>query len=259
MSTETTTSSARPVTEILQEGTGALTHPEWSSDLPWLVQGTTTRGGGHGEGDLGLFSGGASEAVARRNWERLLTSTGMSGAAHARQLHGAVVRWHGSVTTGVHLSAACDGHATSRPGLLLAVSVADCVPVFLVAPRVRAVAALHAGWRGAAAGVLEGGIELLTRRTSVEPEALRVHLGPAICGRCYEVGPEVFEALGLPAPARQRPVDLRAVLAQRAIAVGVTPSRVSVSTHCTRCTGSALFSHRGGDRGRQVGYIGVHP
>jgi hypothetical protein len=88
---------------------------------------------------------------------------------------------------------------------------------------------------------------------------LLVHLGPAICGKCYEVGPEVFTALGLPAPRAPRPVDLRGVLAARAAAEGVDPSRLTISAHCTRCTGSGLFSHRGGDLGRQVGYIGVRP
>src|SRR5690606_18360795 len=103
---------------------------------------------------------------------------------------------------------AIDGHATRAPGLLLAVSVADCVPVSLVDPERRAVALLHAGWRGAAAGILERGLEVLAERLLARPEDLHVHLGPAICGGCYEVGPEVHRALGLPEPPAPAPVDL---------------------------------------------------
>ena len=88
---------------------------------------------------------------------------------------------------------------------------------------------------------------------------LHVHFGPAICGACYEVGPEVFEALNQPVPPCPTPIDLRAVLVERAVAAGVDRSQVTVSGHCTRCTGSGLFSHRGGDAERQVGYLGVRP
>jgi copper oxidase (laccase) domain-containing protein len=86
---------------------------------------------------------------------------------------------------------------------------------------------------------------------------LRMHLGPAICGACYEVGPEVFEAVGLAAPLGPTPIDLRGVLAGRALRLGVSPALLTISEHCTRCTNSGLFSHRGGDRGRQVGYLGI--
>jgi copper oxidase (laccase) domain-containing protein len=146
---------------------------------------------------------------------------------------------------------------TAQASVLLAVTVADCVPVSLVDPVMRRVGLLHAGWRGTAAGVLERGVAAMGEGASAR--ALRVHLGPAICGLCYEVGPEVFAALGEPAPAEPTPLDLRAVLARRAVVLGVAPEHVTVSAHCTRCTGSELFSHRGGDRGRQVGYLGIRP
>ena len=118
---------------------------------------------------------------------------------------------------------------------------------------------VHAGWRGAAAGVLEVAVGAMVDGYGADPEAMLVHLGPAICGRCYEVGPEVFEALGQPVPESTTPIDLRAVLADRARRLGVRVERVSTSWHCTRCTESHLFSHRGGDRERQVGFLGIRP
>jgi copper oxidase (laccase) domain-containing protein len=137
----------------------------------------------------------------------------------------------------------------------LTVSIADCVPVFVVDPAARRVALLHAGWRGAAGGILERGLAELPGTEGASE--LFVHLGPSICGQCYEVGPEVFEALDLPRPGGPTPIDLRAVLAERAVKAGVEPSHVSVSERCTRCEGGVFFSHRGGDAGRQVAYLGI--
>jgi YfiH family protein len=236
----------------------ALVHEAWAAELDWLVQGTTTRrfrDDATEEFDLGLFSEGSPVERVREHWAHLIEITGMRTAVHARQVHEAEVRTHAASTRGLSLVDPCDGHTTTEPGVLLAVTTADCVPVFLADPATHAVGLLHAGWRGTAAGVLERGLDRMAERSDVRD--LRVHLGPAICGGCYEVGPEVFEALGEARPARPKPLDLRAVLARRAIAGGVDAALVTVSEHCTRCTGSELFSHRGGDRGRQVGYIGI--
>jgi YfiH family protein len=146
-----------------------------------------------------------------------------------------------------------DGHITRVVGTLLAVSVADCVPVFLVDERARMVGVLHAGWRGVAAKILSRGIKCM----SSQPTNLRVHLGPAICGDCYEVGPEVHVALGLPAPSQNSLLDIRAVLAQQAVALGIPEANITTSTFCTRCGDSPFFSHRGGHAERQVGLIGI--
>lgn len=235
----------------------ALVHPLWAEGLPWLVQGTTVRGNGPAPFDLGLFSDASPARMVLASWERLRKDTGVQRVVHAHQVHGAAVRMHGAGPPGLCLAEPCDGHVTATALTLLAVTVADCVPVSVVDPERRAVALLHAGWRGAAAGILERGLEVLSDRLRSRAEDLLVHLGPAICGRCYEVGPEVFRGLGLPEPGAPAPVDLRAVLAHRAVAAGVGVGNISVSAHCTRCGDSGLFSHRRGDRARQVGYLGV--
>lgn len=252
---EPTPSRAPGVRERHDPVIPALVHGVWETAFPWLVQGTTTRGAAAREFDLGLFSEGSPAERVRDHWARLLEATGMRAAMHARQVHGADVRVHDAPTEGLNVVGECDGHVTSEAGVLLAVTIADCVPVFVVEARTRTVAVLHAGWRGTAGGVLERGLEIVTGRSG--PSALHVHLGPAICGRCYEVGPEVFDALGEPVPSAKSMLDLRAVLARRALEAGVDASRLTVSEHCTRCTASGLFSHRGGDRGRQVGYLGI--
>lgn len=249
------------VMEIADSTCGALVHTGWSKAFPWLLQGTTTRDSCDDHPfDLGLFAEHSQPVSARRRWAALRKALGSDQVVHARQVHGAEVRAHRGEVAGVdepRLVEDCDGHAADTPGVLLAVTTADCVPVFLIDADRRVVAALHAGWRGASAGVLERGIETLASTFSCLPEHLRVHLGPAICGGCYEVGPEVFEALGQEVPDRPRPIDLRRVLGQRAVLAGVPHQAISVSVHCTRCTGSRLFSHRMGDTGRQAGFIGI--
>lgn len=266
---------ARTVEEVPRTRLSALVHPEWEERFAWLVQGTTRAtedaatsatsatsatpepGKGPAEPfDLGLFSDASPPRDVLARWEALRLATGMSGIVHAHQVHGASVRWHRVGAPGLHLLDPCDGHATVAAGILLAVTVADCVPVFVVDPRRRAVALVHAGWRGTAAGILERGVAVLAERAGSRPADLHVHLGPAICGRCYEVGPEVFSALGLTVPPSPSPLDLRAVLAHRAVAAGVPERQITLSAHCTRC-GVGFFSHRGGDRARQAGFLGV--
>jgi YfiH family protein len=225
--------------------------------MPWLVQGTTTRGAGEEPFDLGRFTGASSPDRVDRRWRHLLSATGVERAVLSRQVHEAEVRVQGASGPGLHLEDVCDGHATSQAGVLLAVTVADCVPVFVAAPEAVVVAVLHAGWRGAVAGVLERGLAVLQESLEVPPGDLLLHLGPSICGACYEVGPEVFEALDQSVPPAPLPIDLRGVLARKAARAGVPTSAISVSAHCTRCTDSGLFSHRAGDRERQVGFIGI--
>lgn len=233
-------------------------HPEWMERFPWLIQGVTGRGPEEGETfDLGWFGeAGGGEAVWRR-WYVLAEVTGVRRVVHGAQLHGSVVRVDEGGPPGIHLCWEADGHVTSERGALLAVSLADCVPVYLVHPGRRVVCLIHAGWRGIAAGILERGMETLEARVAVPPGELVFHAGPSICGECYEVGPEVHEALGMERPKDPEPVDLRRRLADGARRLGLREEEMTVSGRCTRCGPPLFFSHRGGDAGRQVAFLGV--
>jgi hypothetical protein len=136
-------------------------------------------------------------------------------------------------------------------GTALGVTIADCVPVFIAHPS-GAVAALHSGWRGTAARIIERGIEALGHR-GLPASELRVHLGPGICGKCYEVSGDVYAQLTGTNPGRPTTVDLRALIADHARAAGV--GHISVSGSCTRCNNDRFYSHRAGDAGRQLGVI----
>jgi YfiH family protein len=171
--------------------------------------------------------------------------------ATARQVHGTRLVAHGDGWEGWLRADAADGHLARVRGTALAVTIADCVPVFIAHPG-GTVGLLHAGWRGTAGGILPAAVAALGR-LGLEAGDLCVHLGPAICGSCYEVGPEVYVQLtGRSAGSRSR-VDLRAILADQARRSGVRA--ITISGWCTRCHRDRFFSHRAGDAGRQLAVI----
>lgn len=247
----------RVVRENRQEGPLPIfTHPEWAVNFPWLVQGTTARGD---VDDFDLRLGGEVPGrVTLARWRLLRESLGFPRAVAAGQVHGTRVHRHvDPAVPGLFIAEPADGHATMRPGILLTTSAADCIPVSIVDPIRRAIALLHAGWRGVAGRIIAEGVAALGELAGSRPGDLHLHLGPAICGGCYEVGPEVHEALGLERPAANERVDLRAVAAGQALELGIPAPQITISAHCTLCGGSHFFSHRGGSASRQVGVLGI--
>jgi YfiH family protein len=244
------------VTELQTSADPSLfAQPDWLEKFPWLLQATTGRGP-DGLADLSFY-GSTPAAILLDRWQTVRARTGFAAVAHARQVHGARIITHLQPLHGLAISDDADGHCTSLTGILLAVSVADCVPISLVDARSHTVMLLHAGWRGIAADILERGVQTLIKSTGGVRTDLHCHLGPAICGRCYEVGPEVHHALGATSAGRKAPIDLRALLALRAARLGVPAEHVTRSAYCTRCHNDLFFSHRAGDRGRQMGLLGI--
>ncbi len=256
MSISTTTEAA---SHLNVSGSGedvpVLLLEDWQEAFPGVIAGVTTSGA-DGEFDLALWGGGSTAQVLPR-WESLRRGSGMESVVHARQVHEATVRHHRDLGPGIHLVPDADGHLTGARAMLLTVSVADCVPVFLIAPAAGVIGLIHAGWRSVAGGILEAGLQGFRDHYGLAASDLYLHLGPSICGTCYEVGPEVFAALDQPVPTSNTPIDLPMILAQRAAGVGVLEDRISRSTHCTRCGDAGLYSHRGGDVGRQMAFLGI--
>jgi hypothetical protein len=140
--------------------------------------------------------------------------------------------------------------------VLLSVSVADCVPVYVADPESGAFALLHSGWRGTAAEILADGVKILGAHAGVSTKNLVIHCGISICGACYEVGSEVANALGMGVPEGTKiRVDLRSHLAEQAWALGIR--EISVSPLCS-AHDADLHSHRasGGKPGRMLAYLG---
>jgi len=226
---------------------------EWATRYG-LVAGITTRENGF---NLGLSSEEPAGNVSAR-WRafRGAFAGRFPGVVTGYQCHGTTVRWYDRGVEGWLQVGEVDGHATDRKGLLLTVTVADCIPVYLAAPGSGAVALLHAGWRGTADRILARGVHALTQHALVRPDELVMHCGVGICGTCYEVGSEVSARLTGEAGNGATHVDLRAVLARQAAELGI--AAVSLSPHCSAHHRDLFYSHRAskGRDGRMVAFLG---
>ena len=232
--------------------------PAWQKEYG-VVAGITGRGSEPGRGfDLGLWSKEPVGDVMSRWLAFRRAMTGFQVVALGNQVHGAEVM---SLNTGagwVQVEG-IDGWVTTARGILLTVTIADCIPVYLVAPG-RGIALLHAGWRGTAGGILSRGIDRLLGETGSLASEVVMHCGVGICGPCYEVGSEVVEGCGVeavgPGPWH---VDLRERLQKQARGLGL--SQVTTSGWCSAHDRGSFYSHRAsrGTDGRMVAYIGMLP
>jgi YfiH family protein len=229
--------------------------PDWRSH--GIVAGITGRGTEPGRGfDLGLWTDAPVGEVMSRWRAFRRVQQGFDAVVLGNQVHGTVVETVGPARGWIHVEGV-DGWVTTSPGVLLTVTVADCIPVYLMVPG-RGVALLHAGWRGTAGGILSAGLPRLTGATGSTPSNVVMHLGVGICGPCYEVGSEVMTGCGVavegPGPWH---LDLRERLVAEGRRLGI--ERISTSAWCSAHDRASFYSHRAsrGTDGRMVAYLGV--
>jgi hypothetical protein len=264
--------------------------------LPWLIHGFSTRPGGVSPLqdqkvlNLGFTDWDARENVLE-NRRRFQTAGGAPDLPliTLKQFHSDVIHVFDTAP-----SEPCKGDAsiTNRPGLLLAVQTADCVPILLVDPKKRAVAAIHAGWRGTLARIVTKTIGLMQMHYATKPSDLLAAIGPSIGPCCYEVGTEVatqflsqfpdapgyfdefrtgdepnpIQWLNMMPPGHQPPpkgvlLDLRKANRSQLLAAGLRPQNIHTSDLCTACRPDLLFSYRkeGPHTGRLMSVIGLRP
>jgi len=158
-----------------------------------------------------------------------------------------------------------DGLVTQEPHVVLNLTFADCVPVLLYCPNPLTIAVLHAGWRGTAAQIARRGVEVISS-LGVKPKNKQAVIGPAICGNCYQVGPEVIVAMrdlpGLEDVMSHQPidhVDLKELNRLTLIDSGVKDEAIEVSDLCTACGPVPLFSYRksGANTGLQGAFAAI--
>ena len=288
--------------------------------FPWLLHAFSTRRGGGSEGpaaglNLGFIAGDA-RANVEKNRRRFFAQLGTERFALAalRQRHSTHIYSVVRAASGQleycpsgfpaldrpdRLLPIGDALVTDQPGVLLSVRVADCLPVLVLDPRQRAVAAIHAGWRSALGRIIEKSVGLMRAVFGSDPQHLLAALGPSIRACCYEVGEEVAAAFcgrfprgeqffreaspaspstvraardSLPFLSAQPPghgtrpapgarLDLVAVALDQLRSAGVRPSRIQVADFCTACRTDLFFSHRkeGKDTGRTMAVIGIRP
>lgn len=156
-----------------------------------------------------------------------------------------------------------DALVTRDPATVLAVTVADCVPVFLLDVAGGAFGVAHAGWRGVVGGIVGATIRTMVEELEVRPGNLLVATGPAIRGPRYEVGPDVsglfpeqFSVpVGDPGEGRAQ-VDLPSCVLAQAKAARIPPDNLVDFSLCTYDHPDDLFSHRRGNRERHWAFIG---
>lgn len=161
----------------------------------------------------------------------------------------------------------CDGLITNQPGVMIGVCVADCVPILLLDPKKKVVAALHAGWKGTAGEIGRKGVEALVGMFGSRQSDILAAIGPAIGRCCYEVNTPVMEAFrkngsGLECfeqkstPGNWR-LDLAAANYGQLLAAGLSATNIETTTFCVSCEHDLFFSYRrdGGETGRQMGFI----
>jgi YfiH family protein len=218
----------------------------------------TTRRGGVSTGpfaslNLGLLTADDGANV-HENRRRVAVATGCARERflYGKQVHGATVRRATEPPGPARPRTDEDGQATALRGHPALVFVADCTPVLLAADG--AVAALHCGWRGTAAGIVAEGVAALREAGGEGP--VTALIGPGARGCCYEVGEDVHAAFeGYDARQGERNLHLPAVLAAKLAEAGV--AEVHDIELCTMCWFGLFFSHRrdGGVTGRQAGVV----
>ncbi|WP_298436984.1 peptidoglycan editing factor PgeF [Geobacter sp.] len=164
-----------------------------------------------------------------------------------------------------------DGIITNQPGVMIGVCVADCVPVLLLDPVKRVAAALHAGWKGTAAGICRKGIDAFIDLFGSDPRDILAAVGPGIGPCCYEVDTPVAEAFRRGGHAWEEVATIRGVArwrldlakanARQLAEAGVPERNIETSGQCVSCAPELFFSYRrdGGETGRQMGFIMLKP
>ena len=195
--------------------------------LPWLIHGFGTR-----QSDIPAW------------FENLAT---------VKQIHSATV-----VNAEGHCGILGEGDALleDRPGAVIAVKTADCMPILLADERHRAIAAVHAGWRGTVARIVAAAVDAMRARFGTAPGDLHAAIGPGIGKCCYQVGPEVAAQFGERGRAH---ISLRDANRAQLLTAGVTPERIYASNLCTMCLAGEFHSFRrdGEAAGRLYSFAGI--
>jgi polyphenol oxidase len=149
-----------------------------------------------------------------------------------------------------------DALLENAPGHVVAIKTADCIPVLLIDERARAVAAVHAGWRGTVGRIAARAAEAMGQRFGTRAQDIHAAIGPGIGKCCYEVGAEVAAQFGGQGRAH---IDLAAINRRQLEEIGVTPSRIYASNLCPMCGSEEFHSFRRDKdaAGRMYSFAGI--
>jgi polyphenol oxidase len=167
-----------------------------------------------------------------------------------------------------------DALASDLPGLLVGVKTADCVPVLIGDPKTGAYAAVHAGWRGTVQSIVAKAVDLMTKEFGSDPKSMIAAIGPAACGRNYEIGEDVIDEFAAnfsdaakyftPTREGHALIDLNDANQDQLIAAGIRNENIYTAPYCTMERTDLFFSYRVekrkyGKTGRLMSVIGRKP
>lgn len=233
------------------------------NNFPGLVFGFSTKMGGVSPEpycmNLSASTGDAPENV-KKNREIFFGELGISegNVTFQKQIHSTEVKYS---PVPFHFEE-CDAVYTDKKNIFLAVSVADCIPVFLYDPVKKIVAGIHSGWKGTYGKIVTGTIEKLKSVFSVNTSDLIAYIGPGISQSKYEVGPEVgilfSEEICIHKNGKYFP-DLKKDNFNQLINAGLKKENIEVSEYCTFTEKELLHSYRrdGVKSGRMFGVVGM--
>lgn len=245
-----------------------------------IIHGFTTRMGGVSEGIYASLNLGANRGDdpnrVRENYRRVCEALGVDREklVFSSQIHEDQIRHITLADAGKGLDRKvdynADGLVTDQPGLTLVVFGADCLTILLGDPNRRVIAAVHAGWRGTALGIVERAVEVMVEDYGCRSRDIIAAIGPGISKCCFETGEDVpkamREALGeevLPylfgGEGGKYKVDLKGINALRLKRSGILSTNIDISTDCTLCKPDKYWSHRytKGERGSQAALISL--
>lgn len=228
-----------------------------------VISAVSTRQGGVSPWPLGLnLSSNVGDTVenVRANRGLFFQKLGIlpEQAAIPHQVHSCVVQYANA--PGNYPS--CDGLVTDTPGVYLCVTVADCLPVFILDTERKVVAAIHAGWRGTASMIAQKGIGRMIEVFHCRPEHMVAYVGPGAGACCYSVGAEVAKVFAADFKREDRGkvfIDLKAAIVAQLTDAGIARAAIDASPHCTIHNSDLFHSYRRDKErsGRMMGVIGL--
>ena len=238
-----------------------VNRPRIFQSIPGLVAGVSTRHGGLSESpysslNLGVHTDDSPEII-EQNLSIFCADLGISTVDLARsyQVHGDKI-W---VTGRPGYQSGFDAMVSVQPGVFAGVGIADCTPILLADPVTRVCAAIHAGWKGSVAGIVEKTAKRMIENRGSNPGDILAYIGPCISQAHFEVGDEVaehFAAEFKTLVGSKWHVDLKAANAAQLIKLGI--HQIEIDSACTVENNADYFSHRkeNGTTGRMLALIG---
>lgn len=240
--------------------------PTLFARFPHLIAAESTRHGGVSPApfaslNLGMNTPDSPANVdenRRRFFDAIGASTNQFASSH--QVHGTEILY----TAEMGRFDGYDALMTNQPGLLVGVTVADCVPILIYDHAHQAVAAIHAGWRGTVGQIVEKTLEAMRQQFGTSAKQCYAYVGTCIDECSFEVGPEVAEQFEsvfkrVNAQTGKSYVNLKAANRQQLINSGIPETQIQVSAFSTVLHNSDYFSYRAeqGQTGRMLAVIGM--